>query len=227
MVGKPKTLSDAEAQKANLAAFKAWCGKNRKLIKAKSGKAVVYSGGEYDIKIAFDDKTQKDVVTNTKMWEVLQKINTGKLKGKLPTDYETLEDVLKRIRDHPVLIDRDSNEKDFAHVYEYLEWLKKLSRLFPAPEIDKAWRALSTIYCENAEGDVAFFDGVSEDYGLLENSRILIHDELIALLKNPKLSDKTKKELGTKIGKYGKYLEIEQKRVMKTILNERKTLTER
>ena len=83
MAGQSRTtLTDAEAQRANLAAFKTWVARNRARIMAKPGTSVVYSGGAYDIDMAVFDKSDQTVVTNTKMWDILKRNRAARLKGK-------------------------------------------------------------------------------------------------------------------------------------------------
>ena len=221
-----KALSDTEASKRNAKSFKTWMSKNGKKIKAMPGKSVVYSGGKYDVKLQIDEKSDEVIINNTKMWEAIKKINNSQKQKKLPTRFDTLEDVLTGLRGHPEFIDRDQNEKSFAHMYEYMRYLQKFPKLFPKGNIAKCWSELSKAYAGNAQGDIAFYDGVSVDYKILGNDKTLLKDELISLLKNPYLSDASKVELGTKIGKYLKYMNAALKSEIKMILNERASLIE-
>lgn len=219
-----KALSDSEVSKLNVKSFNNWVSRNGKKIKAMPGKSVVYSGGKYDVAIKIKEKSDEVVINNTKMWQVIKKINDLQRQQKLPTKFDTLEDVLSGLRDHPIFIDRDQNEKHFAHMFEYMNFLQKFPKLFPKGNIAKCWAELSKAYTSNALGDIAFFDGVTDDYKILKKDKILLSTELLSLLKNPKLSEASKTELGRKIGKYLKILNSEQKSAIKMILNERADL---
>lgn len=174
--------------------------------------------------IAFDEKSDEVALKNTKMWQVIARLNNSRKKRELPTQFDTLEDVLTGMRSYPLFIDRDQNEKHFAHMYEYMKWLERFPKLFPKAQIPKCWSELSRVYAGNAKEDIAFFDGVTTDYKILQKDRILIKDELLVLLKNPKISRSAKVALGQKIGKYLKQMDVETKPEIKTVLNERKRL---
>jgi len=221
---KNKALSNSEVSKLNVKNFKTWMSKNAKKIKAVPGKSVVYAGGKYDVDVKIDEESDEVIINNTKMWQVIKEINELRKQKKLPIQFETLEDVLSGMRSHPDFVDRDQNEKHFAHMFEYMQCLKQFSKLFPKGNIAKCWSQLSKAYAGNAQGDIAFFDGVTEDYKILQNDKILLKDELMALLKNPNLSKESKLELGKKIGKYLKQLDSGPKKEIKMILNERKLL---
>lgn len=221
---KKKALSDSEVSKLNVKSFKNWMSKNGKKIKAVPGKSVVYAGGKYDVTVKIDEKSDELIINNTKMWQALKKINDSQTKQKLPTKYDTLEDVLSGLRSHPSFIDRDQNEKHFAHMFEYMNYLETFPKLFLKGNIAKCWSELSKAYTNNAQGDIAFFDGVTDDYKILKKDKVLLSTELLSLLKNPKLSKKSKEELARKVGKYLKYLDAVQKTEIKMILNERSDL---
>jgi hypothetical protein len=223
-VAKKKALSNSEVSKLNVKSFKTWLSKNAKKIKAMPGKSVVYSGGKYDVTVTIDEKSDEVIINNTKMWQAIKNINDHLKQQKLPTKYDTLEDVLSGMRSHPVFIDRDQNEKHFSHMFEYMRYLEKFPKLFPKGNIGKCWSELSRAYTANAQGDIAFFDGVTDDYKILKKDKILLNTELLSLLKNPDLSQKSKKELAQKVGKYLKTLNAEQKTEIKAILNERSDL---
>jgi len=223
-VAKKKALSDSEVSKLNVKNFKSWLSKNAKKIKAMPGKSVVYAGGKYDVTVKIDEKTDEVIINNTKMWQALKNINDHRKQQKLPTQYDTLEDVLSGLRSHPDFIDRDQNEKHFAHMFEYMRYLEKFPKLFPKGNTGKCWSELSKAYTTNAQGDIAFFDGVADDYKILKKDKILLNAELLSLLKNPKLSQKSKEELARKVGKYLRNLNAEQKAEIKALLNERSEL---
>lgn len=221
---KKKALTDTEVSKINRKNFYDWVKMHRKMICAKSGKSVFYAGGKYDVEISFDKNSDEAILKNTKMWQVIKRLNDNRKKSELPTHFETLEDVLMGIRSHPIFIDRDQVEKHFAQMYEYMKYLKKFPKLFFKAEEAKCWSELSRAYAGNAKGNIAFFDGVTNDYKILQKDKIFIKDELMALLKNPDLSNTAKVALGQKIGKYLKQLDAETKSEIKMILNERKNL---
>jgi len=221
---KNEALTDTEVSKINRKNFYDWVKKHRKMISAKSGKSVFYAGGKYDVEISFDNKSDEAILKNTKMWQVIKRLNDSRKKSELPTQFETLEDVLMGIRSHPTFIDRDQVEKHFAHMYEYMMCLNKFPKLFFKAEEAKCWSELSRTYAGNAKGDIAFFDGVTNDYKILQKDKVFVKDELVELLKNPSLSHTAKVALGQKIGKYLKQLDAETKSEIKMILNERKNL---
>ena len=76
---KKKALTDAEVSKINLKNFHTWLKKKRKTICAKPGKSVFYAGGTYDVKIAFDEKSDEVALKNTKMWQVIARLNDSRI----------------------------------------------------------------------------------------------------------------------------------------------------
>lgn len=246
-MAQAKALSEGEILRLNLASFKAWCAQNKGLIKAAPGKSVVYAGGKLDVNTRDLHKKLQEAeaqgagksakaatkgsqevlekfLRNTKMWQVLKGLAERDKKRKLDVAYQTLEDVLQNMRSHPVFKDRDQVETDFANMYEYMTELEKLPKLFPKSEIRKGWETLSSHYAANAEGDIAFFDGVTADYKALNADFIFVEHELEALLSNACLSDASKKILDEKIGKYLKRMSGETRKAIKAVLNERKRL---
>lgn len=217
-----KALSDADVTKINAKNFGLWLNKNRTRIKAGVNKSIFYAGGEYDIDLKKFEKELR--TTNTKIWETIKKLQSVKA-GDLPFEYQTLEDVLKKTRSHPVLVDRNEVEKTFAHMYEYMDCLKEFPKWFPKKTVDGFWSDLSKAYAENAKGELKILDGVDENYRMLGSKRVLLETELLALLKNKGLSEEARTVLNSKVGKYCKYLEVEVKKTVKNILNSRKNLS--
>lgn len=209
----PKALDDGEVRRVNLKSIRTWIETNKALIKAKPNKSIVYSGRDYDLEVLKDvPLADRKVFMGTPMWKVLEQ-SKQRHDLKFPCEFQTLEDVLKSIRQHPQFITRDRQEVgSFANAFEFFSELKDFPKLVPDGTSQACWVRLSEIYTSNAVGDIRILDGVSDSYEKLGSDKVLVNTELLALLKNSKLSPAGKAELMKKIPKYKEHLQRFDKR---------------
>lgn len=238
-----KPLTKSEVLKNNFKAYKKWLSSNKSKIKPKPGnKAIFYAGNSIDamlkrIKEDFLGRSSSSEDDDIRVKEGIDegKIITGIYKqiersqkelkaNKTSVEYEMLKDVLKRLKTHPELIDRDRNDKLFAHASEYFDELKNFPDLFPKPEIDKAWDDLCTAYAQNVDGDVKLIAGAADDFRNIGGDKYFVRTEFQLLLRNKKLSEKTKKELKNIVGTFMAKFDSETKQAVKKLLREQKKL---
>jgi len=207
MAYKPP-LEEGELHSRNFRSIRDWIERNKGRIKAKPNQTALYSGNDYD----FDFRagmTEQDIreTEGTPMYRRLQQMRKDMRDQHVPCDFQTLEEVLKTIKDSPVLVDKDHQDQPFNNAYDFFESLKGSKRLTPLVPNQKklqddCWKRLSEIYASNAEGDIRILDGAAKDYGKLREDKVFIQKELAALLKNDKLSPGAKKLLQKKVSAY-------------------------
>lgn len=239
-----KAKSPAEVQKVNTKAFKTWATKNSGLIKAKPGKTVFYTGNHIELMIkkiekihnaqtvtikgetakAKKERLKEAKELKTGVWKALEDAQKGVGKVAVPKDFEDINTVLRRIKSHPPLIDRNGNEKQCAHMGEYMDEIKRLSDLFPKSEVSKAWSLLSQCFAKNAEGQIKVLDGVEQDFRNVGGHKDFVKHEIPALLKNTSLSKETRAELEALAGKYMAKFEAETRKIVRDALAESKKL---
>lgn len=209
MAYKPP-LEEGDLHSRNFRSIRDWIERNKARIKAKPNQTVLYSGIDLDVSdLPAEDRAK---LPGMPMFKRLEQTRKRMRDLKLPCDFETLEDVLKAMRDCPKVVDRDHQEQRFTNAYDFFESLGKSDRLGAlVPDRRKVhadcWRRLSEIYAGNAVGDVRILDGVADDYGMLREDKIFIQKELAALLKNDQLSTAAKKLLERKVSTYGSYFD--------------------
>jgi hypothetical protein len=107
MAYKPP-LSEGELYKLNHRAVRQWIEDHKSRIKARPGKTVLYSGRIYDLDVLPDlSKEDRELFKGTPVWMSIEKHRKAHKDRDLPFDYETLEQVLKSIRDCPQVVDKD------------------------------------------------------------------------------------------------------------------------
>lgn len=219
MAHKP-ALSEGELYKLNLRSVRKWIEDNKGRIKARPNQTVLYSGRIYDLDVLPDlPKEDRELFKGTPVWLSIEKHRKLHKDRDIPFNYQTLEQVLKAVRDHPVLVDKDHLPQKFANAYEFFASLKDHAKLLPnAKGVDKeSWDRLSEIFAANAEGDIRILDGLADDFGKLEKHKVLLRKELEALLKNGKLSAAGKAVLLRKMSKYGELFDHQYTKLVRQL----------
>lgn len=199
-------LSEGELHRTNLRAIKDWIERNRSKIKAKPNQTVLYSGRIYDLDVLPAlPKADRDLFKGTPVWMSIEKHRKLHKDRNIPFAYQTLEQVLKSIADHPVMVDKDRLPQRFSSAYDFFASLREKAKLLPnAAAVEQAsWDRLSEVFAANAQGDIRILDGLADDFGKLEHHKILLRKELDALLKNSQLSAAGKAVVLKKMTKYG------------------------
>jgi len=219
MAYKP-ALSEGELHKLNLRSIRKWIEDNKGRIKAKSNRTVLYSGRIYDLDVLPDlPKEDKELFKGTPVWMSIEKHRKLHKDRNIPFDYETLEQVLKSIRAHPTLVDKDHQEQDYRDAYDFFASLEKQPKLLPNAKgvVKESWDRLSEIFAANAVGDIRILDGFADDFGKLEEHKILLRKELDALLKNSRLSAAGRAVLLKKMTKYGELFDHQYTKAIKQL----------
>ncbi len=203
-----------EERDQNFKNFQEWLRKNQKKIKPKANMGVLYSGVKSCLKMMpsgivivkslrqlereiKDLKDSKDLGKPIKqMWMFLDMAKTfSKIKDE-DMEFQAIEDVLRKINNHPPFYVANKPEK-FYNLYDYAYIITKdSSDLFMGNEYkDRIWRSLSRVYAGNCVGDVKIFKGLKNDLNELDETSILMSEEIPRLLRNPDISAKTRSEL--------------------------------
>ena len=225
-----KALDEGEVNRLNLKSVRAWIESSKGKIKAKPNKSIFYAGRDYDLEVIKDlPLADRKEFMGTPMWKVIERTRQQQRDLKLPCDFDTLEDVLKSIRDHPKVFTRDRQELRFANAFEFFSDLDSLAKLLPdAKQVARAsWERLSEIYASNATGYIRILDGAADDYGKLGKDKILLRKELETLLKNKDLSPAGKAVLAKKISKYGDFFDRRYTDLMRVLMEDKKRLKPR
>ena len=91
----------------------------------------------------------------------------------------------------------------------------------------ESWERLSEHYAGNAKGDIQILDGAADDYGKIGKDKILLNNELAALLKNSKLSPAGKSVLAKKMSKYGAFFDRRYTELLRVLMEDKKRLKPR
>lgn len=219
MAYKPP-LSEGDLYKENLRSVRKWIEDNKSRIKAKPNQTVLYSGRIYDLDVVPNlSKEDRELFRGTPIWMSIEKHRKLHKDRNIPFNYQTLEQVLKTIRDYPALVDKDRQEQRFNTAYDFFASVKSQSKLLPnASGVEReSWDRLSEIFASNAEGDIRILDGLADDFEKLEKHKILLRKELDALLKNTKLSAAGKSVLLKKVTKYGELFDHQYTKLIKQL----------
>lgn len=201
----PPALDEGEAQRLNQKSIRGWIEENKGKIKAKPNQTILYSGRDYDLEVikglSLEDRKE---FMGTPMWKRIEQTRKQMRDLEVPCGFQTLEDVLKSIRNHPKFITRDRQELRYSSAFEFFNEVQGQSKLLPdAKRVSReSWDRLSEIFAGNAVGSLQILDGAADDYSKLREDKIFIRKELEALLRNPKLSLVGKKLVLEKIAKY-------------------------
>jgi hypothetical protein len=219
-MGYKPPLSEGELYSLNLKSIRKWIADNKGRIKAKPNQTVLYSGRIYDLDVLADlPKEDRDSFKGTPVWMSIEKHRKLHKDRDVPFDYQTLEEVLKSIRDHPVLVDKDHQQQRFGNAYDFFASVKSQTKLLPnAKGVDhESWDRLSETFAANAQGDIHILDGLADDFGKLDKQKVLLEKELDALLKNTKLSTAGKTVLLKKMTKYGELFDHRYRKLIQQL----------
>jgi len=219
-MGYTAALSEGEVHSINLLSIRRWIESNKERIKAKPNQTVLYSGRIYDLDVLhLLSKEDRDLFKGTPIWMSIEKHRKLHKDRNIPFDFQTLEQVLKSIRDHPTLIDKDRLEQHFSSAYEFFTSIMDKTSLLPnAKAVDRAcWDRLSELFASNARGDIRILDGLADDFGELEKHKVLLRKELDALLKNTQLSVAGKAVVLKKITKYGELFDHQYTKLIRQL----------
>ena len=221
-------LGEGEVQSANVRSAKEWIERNKSRIKAEPNKTLLYSGRDSDLEELEEQIPAKDRKTfmGTALWKCIAKQRNRSRAEKIPVEFQSIEDVLSKIRSHPVIVDKDRIEQQYAHEWECYMELKNKPRLIARVVVDQCWGRLSEVYASNAKGDIKILDGFADDYSLLKEDKDFIKKELPVLLKNDNLSAEAKAVLMQKIGKYASYFDRRYTDLIRKVDESRKLLTD-
>lgn len=203
-----KPLTEGEVNSINVKSVRSWIRANGSKVKARPNKTLLYSGRDYDLEVLkgadgkIVDVKDRETFRGTPMFKRIEKIRIKRAKHNLPVKFETINDVLKKLKS-PRIIDKDRIEIRYTHADECFNDLKNKPNLFPKPEVARTWSRLSECFASNASGYIKIMDGAADDYGKLREDKDFIFKELPKLLKNKNLSKKSKDDLKTLISKYG------------------------
>lgn len=213
-------LDEGEMFRLNIRSIRKWIDDNKGRIKAKPNETVLYSGRIYDLDVM--DKMKKedrDLFKGSPIYLTIEKHRKLHQDRKLPFHYQTLEDILKTIRGHPVVVDKSRTEQKFSSAFDFFNRLLELAKYLPNSKgVNKeSWDRLSEIFASNAVGDIRILDGYADDFGKIAKDKVLLNKELDALLKNTKLSKSAQATLLDKIQKYGKEFDHRYKKVIEQL----------
>jgi hypothetical protein len=230
MAQKP-ALDEGQVHSLNFRSIRDWIESNKGKIKAKPNKSVLYSGRDYDVNMELNKKDEVEY-KGTPMFKRLEQMRKAMQEQSIPCDFEMLEDVLKTIRDYPLLVDKDRIAQNFENAFDFFQELtrsKSLDALVPnrSKVQDDCWKRLSEIYASNAAGDIKFLTGVADDYSKLKTDKAFIQKELAALLKNNKLSQAAKNQLEKKMSEFGSYFDRRYTKLTAQLGEGRTTLTKK
>jgi hypothetical protein len=219
-MGYKPPFGEGELYSVNLRSIRKWIENNKSRIKAKPNQTVLYSGRIYDLDVLPDlPKEDRDSFKGTPVWMSIEKHRKLHKDRDISFDYQTLEQVLKSIRDHPVLVDKDHHEQEFSNAHEFFASIKSHAKLLPNAKgvYQESWDRLSEVFAGNAEGDIHILDGLADDFRKLDKQKILLRKELDALLKNTKLSTAGKAVLLKKMTKYGELFDHQYTKLIKQL----------
>lgn len=224
-------LDEGQVHSQNFRAIRDWIEANKGKIKAKPNKTVLYSGRDFDVNVTLNKQDEVEY-KGTPMFKRLEQMRKAMQDQSIPCDFEMLEDVLKAMRDHPQVVDKDRRPQHFSSAFDFfnsLSRLKSLDALVPNPKkvSDDSWKRMSEIYAGNAVGDIRFLTGVADDYGKLRTDKVFIQKELDALLKNKKLSQLAKDRLEKKMSEFGSYFDHRSTKLIAQLAKDRATLTKK
>lgn len=210
-MGYKPPLDEGELHSQNRKSILEWIERNKGKIKAKSNKTILYSGRDYDLDMKELERTGE--YKGTPMHVRIEQFKKRLRDMKIPCEWQTIGDVLKDLKDYPEVVDKDRQvQQYFSDAEDFFNLLGKSKRLDPLlPNAGKlrkdCWGRLSEIFAGNAVGDIKIYDGAADDYSKLKVDKDFIDKELAALLKNDKLSPKSKALLKAKISKFGSYFD--------------------
>lgn len=224
-------LDEGQVHSLNFRAIRDWIEAHKGKIKAKPNKTVLYSGRDFDVNVTLNKQDEVEY-KGTPMFKRLEQMRKAMQDQSIPCDFEMLEDVLKALRDHPQVVDKDRRPQHFSSAFDFfnsLSKLKSLDALVPHPKKvnDDSWKRLSEIYAGNAVGDIRFLTGVADDYGKLKTDKVFIQKELDALLRNKKLSQLAKDRLEKKMSEFGSYFDRRYTKLIAQLAKDRATLTKK
>ena len=225
-----KALEEGQVQSVNLKSIRNWIAANRSRIKAKPNRSIFYAGRDYDLEVIKDlPLADRKEFMGTPMWKVIERTRKGLQDLKLPCEFDTVEDVLKSIKDHPKIWTRDRQLVPYANAFEFFNEIGGLTKLLPDAKsvATECWEHLSEAYASNATGDIRILDGAADDYGKLGKDKILLRKELESLLKNSKLSAAGKAVLAKKISKYGDFFDRRYTELLRVLMEDKKRLKPR
>jgi hypothetical protein len=230
MAQKP-ALEEGQLHSKNFRSIRDWIEANKAKIKAKPTKSVLYSGRDYDVNLELN-KEDEEEYRGTPMFKRLEQMRKTMQDQNVPCDFETLEDVLKTIRDYPEVVDKNHLSQHFDNAFVFFDSLSKLKSLDAlVPNRRKAqddcWKRLSEIYASNAIGDLKFLTGVADDYSILKADKAFIQKELAALLKNNKLSQAAKDQLEKKMSEFGRHFDRRYTKMISQLAQGKATLTKK
>lgn len=191
----PETI---KLQQKNLASFRAWMKSHGGNVLPIPGKSVVYAGFPKTEFSKMRKQAQKQGAPMEPMWQALEKINKLSRDHTGHLTYDTINDVLKRLkgplpklfettganRGHPK---RYANMLDVANALCDRNW-----QLLPRGDHKGwVWGELSALYVANSKGQIDIFEGSQKVLKQLDKRFVLIDRELEAILKNKSLSKET------------------------------------
>ncbi len=222
-------LGEGEVHKANIKSAKEWIERNKSRIRAEPNETLMYSGRDFDLEKLEDQVPDKDRETfmGTQMYKRIETMRKRSVAEKIQVEFQSIEDVLTKIRGYPVIIDKDRVEKDFGNAWDCYMELKKQPKLIPKVAVDQCWERLSQVFASNAVGDIKVLDGCADDYGLLKEDKDFIKKELEALLRNDKLSADAKKVLLEKTERYASLFDRRYTDLIRKVQDSKKVLTEK
>src|SRR5262245_25397822 len=115
MAYKPP-LEEGDLHSMNIKSVRKWIEQNKGKIKAKPDKTVLYSGRDYDLEVEKKlSESDRQEFMGTPMYKVIERTRKELQDLKVPCDFQTLEDVLKSLRDCPTIVDRDRKEQRYSN----------------------------------------------------------------------------------------------------------------
>ncbi len=220
-------LGDGDLYSANIKSAKEWIERNKSRIKAEPNKTIFYSGRDYDLEELRDNIPSSDrkAFMGTPIYKRLAAMGKRSVTEKIPLDFQTLEAVMTKIRSHPVIIDKDRIEQEFAHAWDCYQQLDELPKLIPAKTMKECWKRLSEVFASNAVGDIKILDGCADDYTQLKEDKDYIQKELPRLLSGSEnLSDEGKEVLMKQVQKYAAFFDRRYTGLMRQLDQSRKRL---
>lgn len=209
-MGRAVSDEQKKLQDTNLKCFDDWLSANRKTLVPKPNKAVIYAGFEPPEYKAVKRQMTSDPEMG-RMWQRIEDINKKVKKVEGQAKYDLLNDVLKRCKRPPNLVDTQGPNagnkiSGISNMLDYATTIgsEKLG-LIHKGKIGYIWDELSGAYVANSKGEVAILEGRTRKNKRVTIGFTMIRKELAELWKRKDLPAATRENAAAMISGYLTY----------------------